>query len=934
MSTRFSRRDFLHTSLLGAGLLSLPGLAGCLSPEADPLASESAAVGAPHLLRPIEGVFAPQLSFAGPMGERVAANRRTWLLLAPRQNADMTTMLRAGSGIQPITPWSGEFCGKYLIAAAQGYVLDRDVDLLGAGNRVVEEMRARQEPGGYIGVFFGPERMRKWDAWNQYHCILGLLSWHQATRGQPGAVDAWTPCRRAADYLASFGASGIATMQPGDEEKNLACSHVFALLYQETREPRYLALATSLYREWMARCGYPGGNPHAAPPYFRFQQHRWEGLHDVQTLAELGQTETPVSDSGYHVLLQSIWTSILASDVHNNGGFSSGEGASGNPYDPGAIETCATVAWMAVCVDLLRVSGQSIVADALEGALWNSILGAQSLQGHMFTYDTPMGGALGAIDELRLGTRSPANEELWWQATPNGKALSCCALNGPRGIGSLAEWAVMLSAGGLALNYYGPSTFVVPTPAGQAVRLEQETRYPQDGAIRLRVTPAMPEWFVLRLRIPAWSTASTVRVNGQLQPDIVAGQYAILQRTWHAGDVVDVSLDMTPRHELAYPQPGGRHKLSIRTGPVLLAYDPRHDAYDPAQLPLVDRARVREGVASASPAPGAAMLSMSFATTNGRIRLCDFASAGQPSRVSITRDLLLGRTWQFGRLDGTVLAERLELLPDGGLAGYAHPNESSWNVENGELVFRSSSNAISSRLFVALSAGGKLVLQGPSLFSPEITHVLAEQDPVFAGKSWQFRRADGSVVARRIRLLPGGAIQGYFHPNEASWTVDAGQVVLCNSNGVPSTRFTSQRTRRSRTTLSGALIGNPSIVHVLVELDDDVTDRVWDFWRHVNGGAEFITRVRFLADGSIFRFDRQRYAHESRWGHENGTLVLRGDDGVVSTRFDDPADHAPGGTTLAGRFLFNGGITHVLREIVGTEWRPGPLYASWLPASS
>ena len=42
---------------------------------------------------------------------------------------------------------------------------------------------------------------------------------------------------------------------------------------------------------------------------------------------------------------ENLWWSICKLDRHNNGGFSSGEQAQGNPYHPGAIETCCTVAW-------------------------------------------------------------------------------------------------------------------------------------------------------------------------------------------------------------------------------------------------------------------------------------------------------------------------------------------------------------------------------------------------------------------------------------------------------------------------------------------------------------------------------------------------------------------------------------------------------------
>ena len=79
-----------------------------------------------------------------------------------------------------------------------------------------------------------------------------------------------------------------------------------------------------------------------------------ESLHDVQAIVELYFIK---GDERYRTAFQNIWKSILSTDRHNTGGFGSGEEATGNPYDPRPIETCATVAWMAANVDMLRLSG-------------------------------------------------------------------------------------------------------------------------------------------------------------------------------------------------------------------------------------------------------------------------------------------------------------------------------------------------------------------------------------------------------------------------------------------------------------------------------------------------------------------------------------------------------------------------------------------------
>ena len=65
--------------------------------------------------------------------------------------------------------------------------------------------------------------------------------------------------------------------------------------------------------------------------------------------------------------------SLTCRDCSESFVFSSGEQAQGNPYHRGAIETCCTIAWCALSVEMLRLTGNSIVADELELTTLNSV---------------------------------------------------------------------------------------------------------------------------------------------------------------------------------------------------------------------------------------------------------------------------------------------------------------------------------------------------------------------------------------------------------------------------------------------------------------------------------------------------------------------------------------------------------------------------------
>src|SRR5439155_24169216 len=160
-------------------------------------------------------------------------------------------------------------------------------------------------------------------------------------------------------------------------------------------------------------------------------------------------------------------------------------------------------AWVALSVDMLRLTGDPLVADELELATFNAVLGAQSPSGRWWTYNTPMDG-------VRLASA----HDIVFQARAGTPELNCCSVNGPRGLGMVGEWALMRGKEGVTLNYYGPGSMRFPTATGVVVTLIQETAYPVAGDVTVRLDAEKAAEFCLRLRIPQWSSQTRVAVNG------------------------------------------------------------------------------------------------------------------------------------------------------------------------------------------------------------------------------------------------------------------------------------------------------------------------------------------------------------------------------------------------------------------------------------
>ncbi|MBT3342719.1 MAG: hypothetical protein HN712_18945 [Gemmatimonadetes bacterium] len=570
----------------------------------------------------------------GPIAAYLKAVTAQWLLPTPDANPAILDIFRDRDRLprRDLVAWAGEFAGKYITAAVQILRLTQDDTLRQRIESFVDELVSLQDEDGYLGPWEQDNRLTgrgrnvrgqlggTWDAWGHYHIMLGLLLWHEDS----GDAAALRCTRRIGDLLCErfLGQRrrGRRLVDTGSTEMNLAPIHALALLYRRTGTERYLALARQIQTEFGAQgrdgallAGDYVGASLAGVPFFEQPKPRWESLHPIQGMIELHWLDG--HQEGRRAF-EHTWWSIAQTDRHNNGGFTSAEKAQGNPYHQGAIETCCTVAWAAMSIDMLRLTGSSLVADELELSTLNSGLGFHSASGRWVTYNTPMDGV-----------RKASAHDIVFQSREGASELNCCSVNGPRILGMISDWALMREEGGLILNWYGPGSMSADV-ADTRVKLQQETQYPAEGQVRLRVQPERVSEFSLALRIPSWSQRTKVQVNGKQVRGVEAGTYLTLQRRWRRGDVIEVQFDMRPHWWVGERECKGL--VSLYRGPLLLTYDRRYNDMDPDDVPRLDvkDLKLRRTAPLRHGAP--AVLTLSAQAIDGRrVRLCDFASAGE-----------------------------------------------------------------------------------------------------------------------------------------------------------------------------------------------------------------------------------------------------------------------------------------------------------------
>ena len=276
------------------------------------------------------------------------------------------------------------------------------------------------------------------------------------------------------------------------------------------------------------------------------------------------------------------------------------------------METCVGVTWLKLCSQILRLTGDPSTVDMIEKYTYNGLLGAMKPTGDGFSYVNLLNGV-------------KTNPE-GWGGMVEGVYVTCCNLNGPMGLAYLPYVAVMNSEAGPVINLYNAGTATALSAGKKSVNLNISTDYPLSGRVVVNVTPKVPEKFTIRLRIPSWSTATVVKVNGE-PVSVLPGTYAEIQRKWAPGDQIELSLDMRCR---IIDAPHGSNRAgdnfqAVVRGPVVLARDENLDPkFDQPVTIVSDNGYVKDVTEKTIQKPY--QLMVRIPTKDGFIQMVDYSS--------------------------------------------------------------------------------------------------------------------------------------------------------------------------------------------------------------------------------------------------------------------------------------------------------------------
>jgi hypothetical protein len=495
---------------------------------------------------------------------------------------------------------------KVLEGAAYTLSVEPDPKLEAYLDALIEKVAAAQEKDGYLYTtrtidpvsphrWAGKERwvLEKVDSHELYnlgHLYEAAVAHYQAT-GKRTLLDV---ALRTAELLDRTFGPGKRSIWPGHQITEMG----LVKLYRVTGDARYLALAKFLLDE-----RGPDGTQGAGRRYNQSHQkvveqgeavghavratYLYSGMADVAALTG----EQPYVDA-----MDRIWRNVVERKLYLTGGIgstSSGE-AFGIDFELPNMsaynETCAAIGNDYWNHRLFLLHADARYVDVMERTLYNGLLSGVSLDGKSFFYPNP-------LESRGQHQRSP-----WF-------GVACCPGNITRFLASVPGYVYAKQGDRLYVNLYVASTAEVEMAGGRKVKLTQETRYPWDGAVRITVSPDREARFTVHVRVPGWARGEavpselyrfadrsdekvTLRVNGQAAPLSLEKGYARLERSWRAGDVVELGLPMPVRRVVAHASVEADHgRVALQRGPLVYAAEwPDHPGGKVRNLLLPDDA--------------------------------------------------------------------------------------------------------------------------------------------------------------------------------------------------------------------------------------------------------------------------------------------------------------------------------------------------------
>lgn len=478
---------------------------------------------------------------------------------------------------------------KILEGKAAAYAITKNKALDEEMDEAIALFAKAQRKDGYINTpvlieerwgTLGPEELQKqlgFEKYNMGHLMTAACVHYRAT----GKTNFLGVAKGVADFLYDFYKKASPELA-----RNAICpSHYMGIveMYRTVKDPRYLELANNLIDIRGKTDDGTDDNQDRIP----FREQTTAMGHAVRANYLYAGVADLYAETGEAKLLEnlkSIWNDVAYRKMYITGACGAlydGVSPDGTVYDPFIVqkthqaygrpyqlpnatahnETCANIGNVLWNWRMLQITGEAKYTDIVELALYNSVLSGVSLQGTEFCYNNP----------LNVSENLPF-EQRWGSKREGYIALSnCCAPNVTRTLAQINNYAYSIAENGLYVNLYGSNQLNIKTLEGETVEVEQQTNYPWDGKITLKIEKAPKNNYSLYLRIPGWASKASITINGEHETiETKPETYAKLSKVWKKGDVIVLNIPMPVTLMQANPLvEETKNQVAVKRGPLV-----------------------------------------------------------------------------------------------------------------------------------------------------------------------------------------------------------------------------------------------------------------------------------------------------------------------------------------------------------------------------
>ena len=441
----------------------------------------------------------------------------------------------------------------------------------------IDKFAAAQEPDGYINTFYtltGLENrwtnMVKHEMYCAGHMMEAAVAYYKAT-GKRKLLDV---SEKMAQHMMSIFGPGKRHWVPGHEEIELA----LVKLYQVTGKQEYLDFADWLLNERGHGYGSTGGNGDWNAEYFQDNMPVKEmssitghAVRSMYLYCGMADVAALKGDTEYIAALYRLWDDVVLRNMYVTGGIGSSADNEGftEDYDlpnlEAYCETCASVGMVLWNWRMNQFTGDTKYIDVLERSLYNGVLAGISADGDRFFYVNP------------LESKGDHHRQAWY-------GCACCPSQVSRFIPSIGNYIYGVSQQALWVNLFIGNEAVIPTPQGD-IPVSMQTNMPWGGEAKITLGKSYKG--EVRVRIPEWANDYQLQVNGKDADATIDKGYAVMKRTWKAGDEISLIMPMETKMVAADPRvKADEGKRAVMRGPIVFCAEEvdNPQSYDQLQL--------------------------------------------------------------------------------------------------------------------------------------------------------------------------------------------------------------------------------------------------------------------------------------------------------------------------------------------------------------